>query len=77
MLDLALFRDRVFAAASGAAFLNGLARFALMFVFVFYFQGAQGDSPITAGIKLMPLALGMLVSSPIAGRMQTVTDLAP
>jgi MFS family permease len=38
-----------------------------MFVFVFYYQGAQGDDPITAGIKLAPLALGMLVSSPLAG----------
>jgi hypothetical protein len=38
-----------------------------MFLFVFYFQGAQGDSPIDAGIKLIPLALGMLVASPIAG----------
>ena len=39
-----------------------------MFLFVFYFQGAQGDSPITAGIKLMPMALGMLIASPLAGR---------
>jgi EmrB/QacA subfamily drug resistance transporter len=67
MLDLGLFRDRLFAAASAAAFINGLARFALMFLFVFYYQGAQGDSPITAGIKLTPLALGMLIASPIAG----------
>ncbi len=67
MLDLQIFRSRLFAAASGAAFINGLARFALMFLFVFYFQGAQGDSPIDAGIKLIPLALGMLVASPIAG----------
>jgi EmrB/QacA subfamily drug resistance transporter len=67
MLDLQIFRSRLFAAASAAAFINGLARFALMFLFVFYFQGAQGDSPINAGIKLIPLALGMLVASPIAG----------
>jgi EmrB/QacA subfamily drug resistance transporter len=67
MLDLGLFENRLFAAASAASFLNGLARFALMFLFVFYFQGAQGDSPITAGIKLIPLALGMLIASPIAG----------
>src|SRR4051812_49367819 len=33
MLDLGIFRDRLFAAATGAAFINGLARFALMFVF--------------------------------------------
>jgi EmrB/QacA subfamily drug resistance transporter len=67
MLDLRIFRNRLFAAASAAAFINGLARFALMFLFVFYFQGAQGDSPIDAGIKLIPLALGMLVASPLAG----------
>ena len=67
MLDLSIFEDRLFAAATGAAFINGLSRFALMFVFVFYFQGAQGDDPITAGIKLAPMALGMLVSSPLAG----------
>jgi EmrB/QacA subfamily drug resistance transporter len=67
MLDLTIFRNRMFSAATGAAFINGLSRFALMFVFVFYFQGAQGDDPITAGIKLSPMALGMLVSSPLAG----------
>jgi EmrB/QacA subfamily drug resistance transporter len=67
MLDLSIFEDRLFAAATAAAFINGLSRFALLFVFVFYFQGAQGDDPITAGLKLAPMALGMLVSSPLAG----------
>jgi EmrB/QacA subfamily drug resistance transporter len=67
MLDLSIFNNRLFAASTAAAFINGLSRFALMFVFVFYFQGAQGDDPITAGIKLAPLALGMLVASPPAG----------
>jgi len=68
MLDLTIFRNRLFAAASVATFINGLVRFALMFIFVFYFQGAQGNSPITAGLKLAPLAIGMLVASPLAGR---------
>jgi EmrB/QacA subfamily drug resistance transporter len=67
MLDLEIFRHRLFSTSAAAAFINGLARFALMFVFVFYFQGVQGNSPILAGIKLAPLAVGMLVSSPIAG----------
>ncbi len=67
MLDLSMFRSRLFSAACGAAFLNGLSRLALMFVFVFYFQGPEGDSAIVAGLKLTPLALGMLVASPIAG----------
>src|SRR4051812_15486868 len=67
MLDLTIFENRMFSAATGAAFINGLSRFALMFLFVFYFQGAQGDDPITAGIKLSPMALGMLFASPLAG----------
>jgi len=67
MLDLSIFQNRLFSTASGAAFVNGLARFALMFVFVFYFQGVQGDTPILAGVKLAPLAVGMLIASPLAG----------
>jgi EmrB/QacA subfamily drug resistance transporter len=67
MLDLGIFRNKLFAAASGAAFINGLSRFALMFIFVFYFQGPQGDTPIVAGLKLAPMAIAMLISSPVAG----------
>jgi EmrB/QacA subfamily drug resistance transporter len=67
MLDLSIFEDKLFSAATAAAFINGLSRFALMFVFVFYFQGAQGDDPVTAGVKLAPMAVGMLISSPAAG----------
>jgi EmrB/QacA subfamily drug resistance transporter len=67
MLDLTIFENRMFAAATGAAFINGLSRFALLFLFVFYFQGVQGDDPITAGIKLSPMAIGMLIASPLAG----------
>ena len=67
MLDLSLFQNKLFSAASAAAFINGLSRFALMFIFVFYFQGPQGQSPIIAGLELAPLAIGMLVASPLAG----------
>lgn len=67
MLDLEIFADRMFAAASAAALINGLARFGLMFLFVVYFQGPLGLSPIQAGLRVAPLALAMLVASPIAG----------
>jgi EmrB/QacA subfamily drug resistance transporter len=67
MLDLSIFRNRLFAAATAAAFINGLSRFALLFLFVFYFQGVKGDDPIKAGIELAPMAIGMLVASPLAG----------
>jgi EmrB/QacA subfamily drug resistance transporter len=67
MLDLTIFENRLFSAATAAAFINGLSRFALMFVFVFYFQGVKGDDPIVAGVKLAPMAIGMLIASPLAG----------
>jgi len=67
MLDLSLFDNRLFSAASAAAFINGLSRFALMFLFVFYFQGPQGQSPIVAGLELAPMAIAMLIASPLAG----------
>src|SRR5262245_5746045 len=67
MLDLTIFENRLFSAATAAAFINGLSRFALLFIFVFYFQGVMGDDPITAGIKLTPMAIGMLIASPLAG----------
>jgi EmrB/QacA subfamily drug resistance transporter len=67
MLDLSIFSSRLFSAATAAAFINGLSRMALMFLFVFYFQGVKGDDPILAGVKLAPMAIGMLIASPLAG----------
>ena len=67
LLDLSLFRIRIYTYAAIGAFLNGVTRFALEFLFVFYFQGPQKQDPITAGLMLAPLAIGMLVASPLAG----------
>src|SRR6201999_1323155 len=67
MLDMSIFQNRLFAAATAAAFINGLSRFALLFIFVFYFQGVKGQDPIRAGLELAPMAIGMLIASPLAG----------
>ncbi|MGZ3716176.1 MAG: MFS transporter [Ktedonobacterales bacterium] len=67
MLDLSLFRDRLFAMGNLSAFLNSLARLAVTFLFVFYFQGPKQQDALTAGIMLTPLAIGMLIMSPISG----------
>jgi MFS family permease len=34
---------------------------------VFYLQGAKGEDAVEAGVRLAPLAVGLLVLSPIAG----------
>jgi len=67
LLDLSLFRDRLFLMGNLSAFLNSLARLAVTFLFVFYFQGPEQKDALTAGILLAPIALGMLITSPISG----------
>ena len=67
MFDLSLFRIRTFLAGNVAAALAALARGAFSFVMVFYLQGVLGDSPLTAGVLLLPLSLAFVVSGPISG----------
>lgn len=67
LLDLSLFHDRLFSLGNLSAFLNGVARNGVLFLLVFYLQGAKGDDPVLAGILLAPLAVGLLVLSPVSG----------
>ncbi len=67
LLDLSLFRIRLFTAGNLTGLLNGVARNGVLFLLVFYLQGAKGEDPVEAGIRLAPLAVGLLVLSPIAG----------
>jgi MFS family permease len=67
LLDLSLFRDRLFAMGNLTGLLNSIARNGVLFLLVFYFQGARGEDPVTAGIMLAPLAIGLVVLSPISG----------
>jgi EmrB/QacA subfamily drug resistance transporter len=67
LLDMSLFRDRLFLMGNLTGLLNGVARNSVLFLLVFYLQGAQGRDPVTAGIMLAPLAIGILVLSPISG----------
>lgn len=67
MLDLTLFKNRFLAAAYASNFLNGLARGAVTFLLIFFFQGVKGLSPLEAGITMTPFALVMMVVGPISG----------
>ncbi len=67
LLDLSLFRDRLFTMGNLTGLLNGVARYAVLFLLVFYLQGVKGEDPVTAGINLAPLAIGMVIFSPISG----------
>ncbi|EGW40659.1 MFS transporter [Desulfosporosinus sp. OT] len=69
MLDLSLFKNRILAFAYTSNLLNGIARGAVTFLLVFYFQGIKGLDPVVAGILLTPFALSMMIMAPISGRL--------
>ncbi|QHT61485.1 MFS transporter [Paenibacillus lycopersici] len=67
LLHLPLFANRVFSFGIVSATLNAIARMGVMFMLIFYFQGALEKDALVAGIMTIPLAAGMLVVSPVAG----------
>lgn len=69
MLDLSLFKNKMLAFAYTSNLLNGIARGAVTFLLVFYFQGIKGIDPIVAGMLLAPFAIAMMIMAPLSGRM--------
>ncbi|MGN9788396.1 MFS transporter [Nonomuraea sp. ZG12] len=67
VLDLRLFGGRMLACANLASFCNAVARAALILVVALYFQAARGVDPFTAGLSVLPVPVGMALSSPIVG----------
>ncbi len=67
MLDLSLFKTRMLAFAFSSNLLNGIARGAVTFLLVFYFQGIKGFDPVLAGMLLAPFAAFMMIMAPISG----------
>jgi EmrB/QacA subfamily drug resistance transporter len=67
MFDLALLKIRTFLMGNLASLLSSLARGSFAFIMTFYFQGLLLDNALTAGILLLPLSLGFLVTGPVSG----------
>ncbi len=75
LFDLDLFRIRAFAAGNLAGFLASLGRGGLSFMLVIWLQGiwlplhgySFADTPLWAGIYMLPLTLGSLLFGPISG----------
>jgi len=67
MLDFKLFQDKLFAHASAANALNGLARGAVLFVLIFFLQGPYGLDPLWAGIMMAPFGAAFMLVGPISG----------
>jgi MFS family permease len=75
MFHLDLFKVRAFTAGNLASLLSGIGRGGLQFVLIIWLQGIYlprhgysfSDTPLWAGIYLLPLVAGMLFAGPIAG----------
>jgi MFS family permease len=75
MFNLKLFRTRAFAAGSLTALLSSVARGGMQFMLIIWLQGIWlplhgynfSDTPLWAGIFLLPLTAGFLLAGPISG----------
>jgi MFS family permease len=75
MFNLGLFRIRAFAAGSAAGLIAATARGGLQFMLIIWLQGiwlplhgySYADTPLWAGIYLLPLTAAFLISGPLAG----------
>ncbi len=77
MFRLQLFRIRAFAGGNFATLMASLSRGGLMFILIIWLQGiwlplhgySFSQTPLWAGIYMLPLTLGFLLAGPLAGRL--------
>ncbi len=77
MFRMSLFRIRAFAAGNAAQFLGAVGRGGLQFMLMIWFQGiwlpqhgySFVDTPLWAGIYMIPWMLGFGMAGPISGRL--------
>ncbi|MCB1014026.1 MAG: MFS transporter [Acidimicrobiales bacterium] len=68
MMDVRLFADRTYSLAIGTIFVAFFSVYGMLLVVTQYFQNVRDFSPATAGLLLLPFSAGVVVMSPIAGR---------
>ena len=69
LIQLRLFRNRLFALANLSGLLNGIARGAVLFLLIFFLQGPYGKDPLTAGLMLTPFGAAFMLVGPLSGRL--------
>ncbi|MGD0392581.1 MAG: MFS transporter [Acidimicrobiales bacterium] len=75
MFRLSLFRIRAFSAGNAASFMASLSRGGLMFMLIIWLQGiwlplhgySFSQTPLWAGIYMIPLTVGFLLAGPVSG----------
>ena len=69
MIDVRVFRNARFSAASAVLTLTSFALYGSLYLLTQYFQFVLGYSPLEAGLLAMPVAIGMMAMSPNAPKL--------
>src|SRR4051812_5530249 len=69
MIDLRVFRNARFSAASAVLTLTSFALYGSLYLLTQYFQFVLGYSPFEAGLLALPVAVGMMATSPNAPKL--------
>ncbi|MGW5179856.1 DHA2 family efflux MFS transporter permease subunit [Streptomyces sp. NPDC004082] len=73
VLPLKLFRVRTFTLSAVISFVVGFAMFGAMTYLPTFLQVVQGISPTLSGVHLLPMVLGLLLSSTLSGQIVSRT----
>ena len=69
LIDLRLFRGRIFRAAAATQFLSNAINFGGQLLLPLWFLNVRGASPSATGLMLFPLGLGIFCALPVMGRL--------
>ena len=67
MVPMRLFGARAFRSGNAASFLYSASMYGVLFFMAQFFQTAQGNGPLAAGLRLLPWTATLFVTAPIAG----------
>ncbi|MEY2232849.1 DHA2 family efflux MFS transporter permease subunit [Streptomyces sp. BF23-19] len=73
VLPLGLFRIRTFTLCSAISFVVGFAMFGAMVYLPTFLQVVQGVSPTMSGVHMLPMVIGMLITSTVSGQIVSRT----
>jgi EmrB/QacA subfamily drug resistance transporter len=67
ILNLDLFRNRVFSASNFAATFFFMTEYMLLFLWPYYLQDQHRMTAATAGLVMLPLSIAMIIAAPVSG----------
>jgi len=74
ILNLSLFKNRIFAASNFAATFFYMGEFIMVFLAPYYLQQQRMLSPSLSGIMMLPMSLAMMIAAPVSGAISDKFD---